>query len=234
MAASIWIFIKLPQEWWLHIAQLDVTDFLKEDVLGVSVDTSWGSAIGENPWFPGVLAALAIAIVWAVRAALRAAPPADWPVNFDVDAQPSATRVGAPAVVGKLFSWDLLEKVVLISLIMIILAQVLPATDPAPLSVTFAVAFVVVVNALMSQRLASRGHSWFSTFVEFLVQLVVNVGITLVYIWLLRTADEPANEAAAVLFIVLLTLIVILFDRYRPIRVARFGDRKPQTAGAGA
>ncbi len=44
LAAFIWIFIKLPQEWWLHIAQLDFTDFMKEDVFGVSVDTSWGDA----------------------------------------------------------------------------------------------------------------------------------------------------------------------------------------------
>ena len=131
-----------------------------------------------------------------------------------------------------MFSWDLVEKVVLISLIMIIFAQVLPATDPAPLSVTFAVTFVVVVNAMLSQWLASRGHSWSSTIIEFLVQLVINVGVTLVYIWLLRTAEEPANEAAAVFFIVLLTLIVILFDRYRPIRAAGFGDRKPQPAVA--
>ena len=234
MAAFIWIFIKLPQEWWLHIAQLDVTDFMKEDVFGVSVDTSWGTAIGDNLWFLGVVAVLVIVCVWAVRAVLRAAPPADWKVSFDVDAHPSTTRVGATAVVGKVFSWDLLEKVVLISLIMIIFAQVLPATDPAPLSVTFAVAFVVVVNALLSQWLASRGHSWSSTFVQFLVQLAINVGVTLVYIWLLRTADEPANEAAAVFFIVLLTLIVILFDRYRPIRVSGFGDRQPDTAVAAA
>jgi L-ascorbate metabolism protein UlaG (beta-lactamase superfamily) len=34
MAAFIWIFIKLPQEWWIHVAQLDFTDFMKEDVFG--------------------------------------------------------------------------------------------------------------------------------------------------------------------------------------------------------
>jgi hypothetical protein len=29
-AATIWIFIKLPQEWWIHVAQLDVTDTVAE------------------------------------------------------------------------------------------------------------------------------------------------------------------------------------------------------------
>ena len=26
----IWVFIKLPQEWWIHIAQLDFTDFMAD------------------------------------------------------------------------------------------------------------------------------------------------------------------------------------------------------------
>src|SRR4051812_1913053 len=30
VAAVIWIFVKLPQEWWIHIAQLDVTDTIAE------------------------------------------------------------------------------------------------------------------------------------------------------------------------------------------------------------
>src|SRR6476469_4328900 len=29
-AAAIWIFIKLPQEWWIHIAQIDTTDLIRD------------------------------------------------------------------------------------------------------------------------------------------------------------------------------------------------------------
>jgi hypothetical protein len=29
-AAVIWIVVKLPQEWWIHVAQLDFTDFLAD------------------------------------------------------------------------------------------------------------------------------------------------------------------------------------------------------------
>ena len=29
-AAGIWIFIKIPQEWWVHVAQLDVTDTIRK------------------------------------------------------------------------------------------------------------------------------------------------------------------------------------------------------------
>src|SRR5690606_32001853 len=31
VAAVLWIFVKLPQEYWIHIAQLDATDFLKTE-----------------------------------------------------------------------------------------------------------------------------------------------------------------------------------------------------------
>jgi hypothetical protein len=231
-AAFIWIFIKLPQEWWLHIAQLDVTDFMKEDVFGVTVDTSWGDAISENLWFVGLMAVLVVGIVIGVRAALRAAPPRDWSPTFDVDAHPQSTRIGTEPRIPALFSWDLLEKVVLMSMLTIIFAQVLPGNESTPLQITFAVAFVVVVSAGVSQWLAGRGHTWASILTEFVGMVLVNIGIAVGYILLLSRSDEETNRAALLFFVLLLTLIVTLFDRYRPIRVARFDeqDRSPQPA----
>ncbi len=227
LVAFIWIFIKLPQEWWLHIAKLDFTDFMKEDVFGVSVDTSWGTAIGENLWFLGVVAALAVVLVLLVRWGLRVAPPPDWRLTLDVDAHPESTRVGASPVSSELFSWDLLEKVLLTALITIIFAQVLPGTDASPLQITFSVGVIVVANAAVTQWLASHGHSWTSILREFVGMAVVNVAIVIAYIVLLRRSDQPVNEGATIFFILLLTLIVTLFDRYRPIRVARFAHETP-------
>ena len=40
--ASIWIFIKLPQEWWIHIAKLDFTEFMADH-------PSCGSSSGSSP-----------------------------------------------------------------------------------------------------------------------------------------------------------------------------------------
>ncbi len=222
MAAFIWIFIKLPQEWWLHIAKLDFTDFMKEDVFGVTAETSWGDAISENLWFIGLMVVLLIAVVLIVRAALRAAPPPDWAVSVDVDAHSVSTNVDAEPVASKLFGMDLLEKVVLTSLISIIFAQILPGTDATPVQITFAVAFVVVANAAVSQWLASRGHSWTSTFRQFVAMVVINLGAALAYIVLLRRSDQPVNEGATLFFVLLLALIITLFDRYRPIRTSGF------------
>jgi len=232
MAAFIWIFIKLPQEWWLHIAKLDFTDFMKEDVFGVTVETSWGDAIGQNLWFIGLLAVLVVAVVFIVRAALRAAPSPDWAPSIDVDAHRMSTNLGVERVATRLFDLDLLEKVVLTSLISIIFAQILPGNDATPLQLTFAVAFVVVANAAVSQWLASRGHSWSSTFGQFAAMAVINMGAVLVYVVLLRRSDQPVNQGAAVFFVLLLAVIITLFDRYRPIRSSGFDRSFPAATPA--
>ena len=225
MAAFIWIFIKLPQEWWIHIAQLDFTDFMKEDVFGVSADTSWGTAISENLWFVGLMAVLVVVIVIGVRRALAAAPDPDWPITFDTDKHLEATRVGAPDVKSSVWSWDLAEKIVLVGLISIIFSQVLPGTDASPLQITFAVAVIVIANALFTEWWASRGHSWSSVGREFLGMAVVNAGIVLAYVLILNRSDTPVDEGATFFFILLLTLIVTLFDRYRGVRVSGFDQR---------
>ena len=49
IAAFIWIFIKLPQEWWIHVAQLDATDLIKEKIFGVPTTASWAEAFAEQP-----------------------------------------------------------------------------------------------------------------------------------------------------------------------------------------
>ena len=59
VAAGLWIFVKLPQEYWIHIAQLDFTE-----------------AVADHPWFGvacalGILALVAIAL-FVVRPRLRA------------------------------------------------------------------------------------------------------------------------------------------------------------------
>lgn len=37
-ASAIWIFIKLPQEYIIHIAQIDTTDWIRENILQMHVE----------------------------------------------------------------------------------------------------------------------------------------------------------------------------------------------------
>ncbi len=219
-AAFIWIVIKLPQEWWLHIAQLDVTDFLKEDVLGVPVDTSWGDALGQNLWFVGLIAVLIGVAAFVIRTIARRAPDADWSMSFDVDAHLPATSPNPAVRPVPIVSWYVFEKVALIALVTVIFAQVIPGSGASPLQITFGVAFVVVVNAAVSQWLSGRGHSWKHVGGQFAAMLVANLLIVVVYLGVLRRSDTPIDESATAFFLLLLTLLVTLFDRFHRRRRA--------------
>src|SRR3954464_13388605 len=73
-AAGLWVFVKLPQEYWIHVAQLDFTD-----------------AVSERPWF-GVLCALLVlallAVLWFV--ARPRAPAPDWTWRLAAEPLPAA------------------------------------------------------------------------------------------------------------------------------------------------
>lgn len=225
LVAAIWIFIKLPQEWWLHVAQLDFTDFMREDVFGVPLDTSWSEAISQNLWFLGLLAVLVAAVAFGGGKLARRLPPPDWRFSFSVDAHPGAdlgapTRRRDPAIL----SWRLLEKCVLVTMVLLIFAMVLPGSDVSALGIATPVVLLIIGNSLVSHWLASRGHTWSTAFVELLAMAAVNLGLALAFLALARRSDVSLNEPAALFFLLLLTLIVTLFDRFQG-EAAR--DRQP-------
>ncbi len=133
LAAFIWIFIKLPQEWWIHVAQLDFTDFMKEDVFGVPVDTSWGEAIGENLWFVGLLVVVVVAVVLVWRSQRAKVPEPDWSLTVRVAEHIEPVPTDVAAVRDRVLSWRTGEKVALIGLVCVIFASVLPDVDRGPL-----------------------------------------------------------------------------------------------------
>ena len=228
MAAFIWIFIKLPQEWWIHIAQLDFTDFMKEDVFGVSTSTSWGTAISENLWFVGLLVVVGIGIGFAVRKISRDAPAPDWSFNMDVDKTIRQVELAeVPDRPRSILSWYMFEKIALVSMVTIIFAQMLPGNDNNILGTVVAVSFVIVANSFVGFRFAQRGRSWATTAGEFAVMAVVNLAAALVFIALARSGDERLNEAATVFFVLLLTLIVTMFDRYHRVVPEVVFTRRP-------
>jgi hypothetical protein len=221
MAAAIWIFVKLPQEWWIHIAQLDFTDFMKQDVLGVDPTTSWGTALSSNWWFVALMAVVIVGITLGVRRLWPRLPAHDWPFTFDLERRFQRPTT-LPATSRVTFSGPLvIEKVALVTLITIIFAQLIPNNEATPLQITIAIGFVVVASAGVSQWLAARGIAWSSTAREFAAMGSVNLLLAIVYLALLRQADTEINEAATVFFVVLLTLIITLFDRFHQERLIR-------------
>src|SRR3954447_14835259 len=109
-AGAIWVFIKLPQEWWIHIAQIDTTDLI--------CDKPWVGVL----MVVGVLGLLAV-FWWVVRPRLD---PADHAFRLAADPLPEEVVPVADRPAVPVFAGPLVEKVVLIGLVSVIFAQFLP------------------------------------------------------------------------------------------------------------
>lgn len=203
MAAAIWIFIKLPQEWWIHIAQLDMTD-----------------EMAAHPWIIWVMVIGCAAIVaiawWMITYRL---PPADWTRRIGAPPIPpplatARLRSGWSARRWRLWDWNLVEKVVLVTLTCVIFAEILPGVTESPAQVAGWVAAIIVVNAMGGLAFVRRGHTIDRYVMQFLAQLVVTEGI----IWVASLVSSRFRISHALLFVLLITLITTLYDRYRPVR----------------
>ncbi|MBK5109629.1 MAG: hypothetical protein JJE12_15955, partial [Anaerolineales bacterium] len=118
-AAFIWIIIKLPQEYWIHIGQIDTTDWIKTSLFGVPIDTSWSEMV--KLW-PGVflvvvilIGAILYGIWWLFRKRL---PPADRRLAFSADAHQRAftteeVRRAVAYEASQIIDAALLEKLIL-------------------------------------------------------------------------------------------------------------------------
>ena len=202
-AAAIWVVIKLPQEYWIHIAQLDLTDLLS-----------------EHAWLlPTLIAALALLAAVAVRLSRRL-PPADRRPSFDADAhavRPRGAAVLPRTDVRAILSMAVLEKVVLISMVAIIFSQVLPGVDATEREIAAAVAFVVVANSVVSLWRVRRGTRWASTLIQFVSMLALNVTLIVVESMLTPGDSEAFNPAGTLFYLFLISLIITMYDRYRTI-----------------
>ena len=88
--AFIWIFIKLPQEWWLHVAQLDMTDFIQEDIFGVPAGTAWIDTFAARPWIVVIAVVVVSGLIYAAYWIMKnKMPPRDRPLTIDADAEPN-------------------------------------------------------------------------------------------------------------------------------------------------
>ncbi len=225
-AALIWIVIKLPQEYWIHVAQLDTTDLIKEDIFGVPVTTPWGDIVSDNV---GVFVALGIGLValafgirWFVTNRL---PAGDWGWTFAADApnrdlapvQAAEASVCRP---GRVFTQELFEKVVMLSPVSAIFSQILPGVSASRLQIAIGVAVWVVLNTALSEWLSRRGVDFGSALRQFGIMAAVNLGIVAAVAFLLLD-DRDLDFGATLFFTLLLALIITFYERYRPLYLAR-------------
>jgi hypothetical protein len=244
-AALIWIFIKLPQEYWLHISQIDTTDWIKTNLFGVPATTSWGDILQMWPGICLVVLIVVVLIMVAVWRFLRQRlPPADRPLAFSADAhQPAfATEQVRRAVeieARQIVDTALVEKIILVTLVSMIFAQVLPGVVATDLQLALGVAFIVILNTVLSHWLARRGFGRAFTMLQFIVLALVNSVAMLVYSLLRSRLGESVGVVNALFFVLLISLLITLFDRYRQVYLMRFSPSvqslqdRPEPGGEG-
>ncbi len=241
-AAGIWVFIKLPQEWWIHIAQLDMTDFIKETLFGVAATDGWSTAIANRPWVllaaVAAAAVLAAVVYWIIT---RKAPEFDHGPHIAADPLPHELRGAEPyrkvRAQTSIFGWALREKIALTAILCVIFALMLTGGSASPLRIIVGVAIFTVINAAVSHWMALRGRSWRLLAGELATMLAVNLVILLVLEVLDRSLgvrEARVPFGMTLFFSYLLTLIIVLYDRYRTVyKARRLYRREEKVAAAG-
>lgn len=216
IAAVIWIFVKLPQEYWIHVAQLDFTDTLQ-----------------DVPWFgPAIVLALVVAgaVFWfAIRPRLApadhgwqfAAPPL--PVEIDT----ATERAAFVAEHERIWSWASLEKSLLIGLLGVIFAMILPEAPNAPLRMVLWTAVFVLVNVAVTLAFARRGWSSEAILRGFALRFIGNFALLVL---IAEVLYPPLMIRHAWFFILLFCVLVTTYDRYRPVYAWRLHAARAQQA----
>ena len=207
-AAAIWVVIKLPQEYWIHVAQLDVTD-----------------TMADVPWFTAALGAgiLALtAILWFV--VIPRLPHVDWswrvtPEPLPAEMDTAAKRDAWMGVNLSVLSWWSLEKVALIGLLATVYARILPGLNVSTLRMFVGIAIYVLANVLVSLIVARHVGSRTGLFAAFAARVGVNVGLVLLARLFLGTGALAVWDT--LFFVFLLSLLITYHDRFAPVSVVR-------------
>lgn len=215
-AAAIWVFVKLPQEYWIHVAQLDTTDLVR-----------------ERPWVGVVMvlggAGLLLGYWFGVRPRLD---PPDHAFRLAADPLPEEMDTGVERWTARrtlpVLAAPLAEKIVLVSMICTVFASILPGAEAPVIRIVVALAVVITVNAVLTSLVARRGWSIESAVAEFGALAAANTVLVLLAD---QFFDRDLRTGPTLFFILLVTLIVSGYDRYRPVHEVR-RDRHGDAATA--
>jgi hypothetical protein len=229
VAAFIWIFIKLPQEYWIHIAQIDTTDFIKENIFHVPVTTTFPELIAMFPWIIPVSIGVVLLIIVATWYLIKKLPPADLRFTF-------ASRVADRALpvfknngfknMLKGYRNDYLEKIAFVSLVLIIFSYVFPNFRGTNIQIIFGVVITILVNAIFSYLLLNSSRFNSKLISNFFLMYVVNTWIMLIYAKIVAGFGNPVSFLTIMYFAYVMTLITVLYDRFKPYYLERFNIKR--------
>jgi hypothetical protein len=211
LAAGIWVFVKLPQEYWIHVAKLDFTDAVRNNAVFAAA----------------VVLALVVGALVVVRVLVPRLPPSDWAWRLRADPLPSslvdaharyARRLASPRVL----THEALEQILLLGLLCVIFASILPGVDATSLQVVIGVTAIVVANAAIDLWAARRGGFGLeSAAARYGALLAAN--LLLVYLANVLLGGRGSFELRYGLFFAFLIATVIWFyEAFRPVYDLRF------------
>jgi hypothetical protein len=217
LAAGLWVFVKLPQEYWIHIAKLDFTD-----------------TVAEHPWF-GIACALGLlgllAVAWFLVRPRLPPPSHDWRVRADtlpVSLGQARLRHARELLRGRVLLAELGEQVALLALLCIVFAEILPGIDATPLQVTVGIVVIVGANAAISIADARHGRLGRTPAgARFAVLLAINLALVFAASSLLSDRAD-FQLGAGCFFALLITLIIWLYNVYKPVHDVRFVRSSPR------
>jgi hypothetical protein len=202
VAAAIWVFVKLPQEYWIHIAQLDFTD-----------------AVRDVGWFLPLLlglAGVAALVLW--KLVWPRVPASDHRLCVEADPVPASVatpqgRADWARSHGRIWSAATLEKTALVGLLAVVFATLIPDLDLRTTWLLGGTGVFVVINAALSLAVVRSGRAFASLRVALPLRLSINLALLLMVEQLLYAA-LPLTDA--VFFATLFTVLVVTYDLYRP------------------
>jgi hypothetical protein len=214
VAAALWGFVKIPPEWWLHVAHLDVTEECSRHPVPALL----------------LLAVLAAAAVAATVLLRPRVPPPTHPLQLAAPTLPAAVdeadeQAEWRARHGRLVSWRTAEKLVVTALVVLVYGQVLPGAHVSEVELLVGSTLVVLGNAVVTLATARRHWTFRSGIVVAAVRLVIN----LVLVAALDAAATPAGDAVrplpAAFLLLLVTVVTTAYDRYAPVWAYRSARR---------
>ena len=214
LVVGLWVVIKLPQEYWIHIAKMSMTDTIR-----------------DHPWVGLLIAAFVVVVVLVAWFVVRPrTPPIDHRPRLRAPELPTS-RTGEV----RILSWAFAMKLVMLSMLIFVFGSILPGVE---LSLGQATAWVVglLVLDVGVSGLISRYWPRRPLLIEFVILAVANMGFVQVLLTVTRrrTGTGPAgwlNFGAPLFFVLLLTLVTVLIDLYQPIQEMRL--RQPQASVEG-
>jgi hypothetical protein len=207
LAATAWM-LKLPQEYWLHVARHGTTAWLERNVL--HLDPSGRDALVVIAAVTGVGVAIG-----CIRGALRLLPPADHPWQLEASAVvSSASPLVDRAQTGPAPRSGLVEKLALVTLLGMMFAEFAPGLDESTVQVGLGLAFLVLGNAAISVRFADRSGERRTAAGDVAATCALNAPIVLSLMVAAQWVNVAIPAWSSLSLVLLASLLIGLHDSY--------------------